>query len=149
MLRAVLFHPKNTGQGAFVTWTYSTVYNTIKVGATRGTPGRFARYGIFFLKNLTQAQAWQPQLVLLDLMMPRPSGLEVIPRLRALLPHVRIIALTLLDTSSYRRAALAAGADAFVAKSSMETDLLPAVQQVMQTRGGAGEPADESEPAAG
>ena len=88
-----------------------------------------------------------PQLVLLDLMMPRPSGLEVIPRLRALLPHVRIIALTLPDTSSYRRAALAAGADAFVAKSSMETDLLPAVQQVMQTRRGAGEPADEGEPA--
>jgi DNA-binding NarL/FixJ family response regulator len=88
---------------------------------------------------LAQAQALQPQLVLLDLMMPRPSGLEVIPRLRALLPHVCIVALTLLDTSSYRRAALAAGADAFVAKATMETDLLPAVRQAMQTRGDAWE----------
>ena len=98
---------------------------------------------------LTQARALRPQLILLDLMMPRPSGLEVIPRLRALLPHVCIVALTLLDTSSYRRAALAAGADAFVAKATMETDLLPAVRQAIETRSSAWVPADGSEPPAG
>ena len=83
---------------------------------------------------LALAQHLQPQLVLLDLMMPPPNGLDMIPRLRACLPDVCIVVLTLLDTSSYRGAALAAGADAFVAKAAMSTDLLPTVQQALQAR---------------
>ena len=73
-----------------------------------------------------------PEVILLDLMMPDLNGLDVIPRLRARLPHARIIALTLLDTSSYQSAALAAGADAFIPKTAMNTDLLPAIRQAMQ-----------------
>ena len=92
---------------------------------------------------LAQAQHLQPQLVLLDLMMPPPNGLDMIPRLRASLPHVCIVVLTLLDTSGYRRAALAAGADAFVAKAAMSTDLVPTVQQALQARRGAAQPADQ------
>ena len=83
---------------------------------------------------LAQAERLSPHVILLDLMMPGVGGLEIIPRLRAILPNVGIIALTLLDTSSYRSAALAAGADVFIAKSAMSTDLLPAIQQVMQAR---------------
>ena len=74
----------------------------------------------------------QPQVILLDLMMPDMNGLDVIPRLRAMLPHARIIALTLLDTRSYQSAALAAGADAFIPKTAMNTDLLPAIRQIIQ-----------------
>ncbi len=83
---------------------------------------------------LAQAGRLRPHVILLDLMMPGISGLEIIPPLRAMLPDVGIIALTLLDTSSYCAAALAAGADRFVAKSAMSTDLLPAIQQVVLAR---------------
>jgi len=83
---------------------------------------------------LAQAERLSPHVILLDLMMPGVGGLAIIPRLRAILPDVGIIALTLLDTSSYRSAALAAGADVFIAKSAMSTDLLPAIQQVIQAR---------------
>ncbi len=81
---------------------------------------------------LAKAGHLLPEIVLLDLMMPDMNGLEVIPRLRALLPEVHIVALTLLDTSCYRLAALSAGADAFIAKAAMSTDLLPAIQQVVK-----------------
>jgi DNA-binding NarL/FixJ family response regulator len=83
---------------------------------------------------LAQAERLSPHVILLDLMMPGTNGLEIIPRLRAVLPKVGIIALTLLDTSSYRTAALAVKTDLFVAKSAMSTDLLPAIQRVMLAR---------------
>jgi len=65
--------------------------------------------------------------------MPGLSGLETIPRLRAMLPEVSIIALTLLDAKVYRQAALAAGADDFVPKANLSTDLLPAIRRVAKT----------------
>jgi DNA-binding NarL/FixJ family response regulator len=48
------------------------------------------------------------------------------------LPEVGIIALTVLGTNSYRQAALAAGANDFVPKASLDTDLLLAIRRVAQ-----------------
>ncbi len=81
---------------------------------------------------LDKAQALRPHVILLDLRMPGLSGLETIPLLRSILSKVRIIALTLLDPNGYWQAALAAGADGFVSKFTLDTDLLPAIRQVMQ-----------------
>jgi len=81
---------------------------------------------------LAQAQDPRPQVVLINLNMPGLSGLETIPRLRAMLPEVGIIALTLLDPKVFRQAALAAGADDFVPKANLSTDLLPAIRRVVQ-----------------
>ncbi len=84
---------------------------------------------------LALVQRQPPDLVLCDLAMPSPNGLEIIPRLRAALPDVGIIALSCHEPNSYRRAALAAGADEFVPKASLATDLFPAILRVTQTRG--------------
>jgi DNA-binding NarL/FixJ family response regulator len=81
---------------------------------------------------LALAQDLHPDVVLIDLAMPGLNGLETIPRLRAMLPAVGIIALTMLDTNSYWQAALAAGANDFVPKASLDTDLLPAIRRVAQ-----------------
>jgi DNA-binding NarL/FixJ family response regulator len=81
---------------------------------------------------LALAQELQPDIVVMDLAMPGLSGLEAIPRLRAVLPGVGIIALTVLDTNGYREAALAAGADDFVAKASLDTDLVLAIRRLAQ-----------------
>jgi DNA-binding NarL/FixJ family response regulator len=83
---------------------------------------------------LAKAQPLHPQVVLVDLNMPGMSGLEAIPRLRQALPDAGIIALTLLDAEVYRQAALAAGADGFVSKSTLYTDLLPAIRRFKQRR---------------
>jgi DNA-binding NarL/FixJ family response regulator len=79
------------------------------------------------------AQNLRPDVALIDLSMPDPPGLELIPRLREALPNIGIIALTLLDTDDYRKAALAAGADDFVSKNTMNTDLIPAIQKITQS----------------
>lgn len=78
---------------------------------------------------LAQALDLQPRAVLVDLGMPGLSGLETIPRLRKAAPETRIIALTMLDTSEYLKAALAAGADEFVPKAALTTDLPAAIQR--------------------
>jgi DNA-binding NarL/FixJ family response regulator len=81
---------------------------------------------------LALAQDLQPDVVLIDLAMPGLSGLATIPLLRAMLPEVGIIALTVLDIKSYRQAALEAGANGFVPKASLNTDLPPTIRRVAQ-----------------
>lgn len=84
---------------------------------------------------VVQAVGLRPQVILLDLAMPDLPGLEAIPLLRAELPELGIIVVTLLDGDAYREAALAAGADDFVPKMTMNTDLPPAIRRVVQTIG--------------
>jgi CheY-like chemotaxis protein len=95
---------------------------------------------------LAKAQDLRPQVILLDLAMPDLPGLQAIPRLRELLPQTGIIALTLLDTSGYRQAALSAGADDFIPKAALNTDLLPAIQRVAHVGRGDSSAADTSSP---
>lgn len=81
---------------------------------------------------LAQAPNLQPQVILVDLAMIGLPGLEVIPRLREKMPQVGIIALTLMNTNNFKRAAIKAGADDFIPKATMRTDLIPAIQRVAQ-----------------
>jgi DNA-binding NarL/FixJ family response regulator len=83
-------------------------------------------------KVLAQAQDLQPQVILLDLDTSDQTGLETIYNLRALLPEVGIIALSLLDAERYRQAVLAAGANDLVLKSNLGTELLPAIRRAAQ-----------------
>ncbi len=83
---------------------------------------------------LAMAQTLQPQVVLLDWHMSDMPGLQVIPCLRAALPEVAIVMLTLHDDDVYRRAALAAGADDLVAKATLTADLAPTIRRVALTR---------------
>lgn len=83
---------------------------------------------------LTQAQGLQPDVVVIDLFMPDLPGLKAIPRLRVAMPEVGIVAMTQLDVAGYKEAALAAGADDFVSKSALATDLLPAIWRTVQVR---------------
>lgn len=80
-------------------------------------------------EGLTKAQELKPQIIIIDLAMPDLHGLAAIPQLRTMLPDVRIIALSLLDVGSYRDEALALGANAFVSKASLDTDLIPTIRR--------------------
>ena len=84
-------------------------------------------------KALVKAPLLKPQVILVDLAIPDIHGLELIPRLRALMPDARIIALTLMDPLSYRDAVMTAGADEFVSKATLETDLLPAIRRLARS----------------
>ncbi len=82
---------------------------------------------------LVGARDFRPTVIVLDPGAFRLDGLGIIPRLRTVLPDVRIVVLALLDSATYREAALAVGADCFVSKSDMVTDLLPAIRRAAQT----------------
>jgi DNA-binding NarL/FixJ family response regulator len=64
-----------------------------------------------------------PDLVLMDLSMPRIDGLEAMRMIRAELPGVCIIACSVHDETVYRRAATLHGANAFVTKSRCYAEL--------------------------
>jgi DNA-binding NarL/FixJ family response regulator len=83
---------------------------------------------------LAQVRELQPDVTLIDLNMPGMNGVDTVRCLLDMMPQMGIIVLTLLDSAIYRRAALRAGADEFVAKASMPTDLLPAIRRVAQAK---------------
>jgi DNA-binding NarL/FixJ family response regulator len=73
-----------------------------------------------------------PDVVVLDIQMPQGSGIEVAQRLRAdgLTPGILI--LTAFDDPPYVRAALAAGANGYVLKSSQANEIVEAVHAVYE-----------------
>lgn len=77
--------------------------------------------------GLHQAAQLQPDLVLVDMVMPEMGGLEVTRQLKARPNAPRVVVLTLYDNSEYRAAAAEAGADGFVPKSEFGTQLQPLI----------------------
>ena len=75
----------------------------------------------------------QPDVAVVDLSMAPDSQLGWLSAIRQRCPGIKVIVLSVHDEASVRRVAMEAGADAFVLKRSIVTDLLPAVDLV---RGG-------------
>lgn len=71
-----------------------------------------------------------PDLVILDLVMPGMSGLEVTRRLKASPKAPHILLLSLHEHYVYNTAALRAGADGFLAKSEMGEQMLPLIHRL-------------------
>jgi DNA-binding NarL/FixJ family response regulator len=76
------------------------------------------------------AQALQPDIVLLDLAMPRVNGLEALRRIKAARPATTVIIVTVHGEDAYRQAAAEGGADAFLLKKTLVTVLLPTLQRL-------------------
>jgi two-component system, NarL family, response regulator NreC len=81
---------------------------------------------------LTLAEQNQPDLILLDLTMPRLGGLEVLPLLRQRVPDTRVLILTMHHDESYLRQALKNGAAGYVLKKAADVELIAAIQAVMR-----------------
>jgi DNA-binding NarL/FixJ family response regulator len=72
----------------------------------------------------------RPNIMLLDLGMPRVNGLEVLQWSKAEHPEIKVIIVTVHTEDAYRQAAEAGGADAFLLKRTLGTDLLPTLQRL-------------------
>lgn len=70
----------------------------------------------------------RPDVVLMDLSLPGMSGLEATRRIKARPDAPKVVIVTLHDDPEYRAAALGAGADEFVAKSELRTNLRRVIQ---------------------
>ena len=86
---------------------------------------------------LESASRLQPDVAVVDLSLAQNSGLDWLRAVRQRCPELKVIVLSVHDEQSVRRAAIEAGADAFVLKRAIVTDLLPAVELVT------GAPTDE------
>jgi len=86
------------------------------------------RDGIF------QARALKPDVILLDMVMPDQSGLDVLPQLVHENPDAKILVLSMQDDPHYVREAFAAGARGYVLKEAADAEVVGAVREV--ARGG-------------
>jgi CheY-like chemotaxis protein len=87
-------------------------------------------------QTLQLVASWRPDLILLDVMMPRISGFEVCKRLRAdpATRDIAIIMITALDQPSDMDRAVEAGTDDFISKPINKTDLLLRVGALLHSR---------------
>lgn len=79
---------------------------------------------------LEGAKRLQPDMAVVDLSLARHGSLDWLRAFRESCPGIPVIALSVHDEESVRRAAIEAGADAFVMKRAIATDLLPAVTRL-------------------
>jgi DNA-binding NarL/FixJ family response regulator len=88
---------------------------------------------------LELARALSPDLILMDLAMPRVNGLEATQRIKAERPETKVIIFTQYQEDAYRQAAAQSGADAFLPKGTRLAELLGTIRQVVE--GGPGKKA--------
>lgn len=82
------------------------------------------------LAAVEEATRLTPDVVLMDVRMPRLDGIEATARIVRALPHTRVLVLTTFDLDDYAFGALDAGASGFLLKDARRDDLVAAVRAV-------------------
>ena len=77
---------------------------------------------------LRMAAALKPDVIILELNMPRLSAMEAGPELKKLLPRVKLVVLTDSDDAEFARAAVHGWASAYLLKASAPEELKTALQ---------------------
>lgn len=87
------------------------------------------------LDALAKATTFRPDVVILDVQMPRMDGLETLERLRARDPHLPVLFLTARDAVADRVQGLRAGADDYVTKPFDLDEVAARVQGLLRRAG--------------
>jgi DNA-binding NarL/FixJ family response regulator len=83
---------------------------------------------------IESARALEPDVVLLDIVMPGRTGIDALPDLLAAAPAARVLVLSMQDDPTYVRRAFAAGASGYLVKEAADTELVLAVREVAAGR---------------
>ncbi|MDX9786072.1 MAG: response regulator transcription factor [Desulfobacterales bacterium] len=83
-------------------------------------------------KAVRLANELSPDLILMDLSMPRMNGFEAIREIKKQNADIKIIALTVHNTEEYILMTLQAGADGYVLKDATHDELLMAISHVLK-----------------
>lgn len=81
-------------------------------------------------QTLQLFQQLEPDLLLLDLSMPKMDGLDCLREIKSRWPEAKVIVLTMHEDENYIKQAMQAGAAAYVHKSAADTDLFKAIDAV-------------------
>lgn len=82
------------------------------------------------LSCVRQVVALRPDVVLLDINMPKCNGLEALKQLREQAPDSKVLVLTMHDDAEYLRQVLASGGAGYVLKQAASEELLTAIRAV-------------------
>jgi two-component system, NarL family, response regulator NreC len=77
-----------------------------------------------------EARSTEPDVVLMDVMMPEQSGIEVLPQLLHEHPDAKVLVLSMQDDPRYVREAFEAGASGYVLKEAADAELVAAIREV-------------------
>lgn len=83
------------------------------------------------LQAVDLAESLEPDVLVVDLMMPGLNGLEAARQIRARAPHTRIVILSMYDDPGYVQQALAAGVLGYVLKDSVAEELVDAIRRAV------------------
>src|SRR5580765_7849459 len=77
-----------------------------------------------------EARDKQPDVVLMDVVMPGPSGIEGVPLVLEEAPDAKVLVLSMQDDPRYVREAFGAGASGYVLKEAADAEVVAAVREV-------------------
>lgn len=81
---------------------------------------------------LAAVREFSPDLLILDLTMPKTDGLQVLTQVKRAFPNVRVLILTMHEEEGYLRRAIEAGAAGYCPKSAADAELISAIRAVMR-----------------
>lgn len=80
------------------------------------------------------AQLLMPDLILMDLSMPKISGTDAIKEIKAQVPQTKVLVLTMHKTEEHLWASLRSGADGFIPKDAHSSELEFAIESILNGR---------------
>lgn len=92
------------------------------------------------LRGVHVAEATQPDLILLDLSMPRMDGLEALPRLRQVTPQARIVVLSGFGEERMSSIAVERGASTYLEKGATPDEIISALLKEAPSPANRGQP---------
>ena len=81
---------------------------------------------------LAQVEQTRPDIVVLDITMPRLGGLETLERLRGLHPRTKVVLLSVHSDPPFVQSAIALAADGYVLKNGRAAEIVTAIREVMK-----------------
>jgi DNA-binding NarL/FixJ family response regulator len=84
------------------------------------------------LEAIASVDKLHPDLVLMDLSMPRMDGMTATREIKKKWPETKVLALTVHKSIEYVRATIAAGADGYILKDTSHLELMESIEQVLE-----------------
>jgi DNA-binding NarL/FixJ family response regulator len=84
------------------------------------------------LEAVQKAEELKPDLILLDIGLPKQNGIEVENRISQLVPSAKVLFVSANNDADVLRAALSNGAQGYVLKVNVESELVPAITAVLR-----------------
>jgi DNA-binding NarL/FixJ family response regulator len=82
------------------------------------------------LELLEQCKKEQPDVAVIDISMPKCTGLEALEELVSKCPNTRVLVLTMHDNQTYARKVLASGGSGYIVKKTAGKELIKAIREV-------------------